>query len=371
MEGSIPGRLTLMSFFPKDPRQRLRFRRSLFAIMMAALLTAFIWTAGAYGMMRMGWQGVAVALGILWIGNLILISMIRSGLNLKFRDPSMTMIQVIWATTWVLVITYYVYDVRAALLMMCLLAINFGAFRFNLFQLMCVSAYAAGGYLIVIYLLYLNHPQSFGLQLELFVLAGFAAALFGTTIVGNEMHDLRTAINERNRQLERALEAVKRLSVTDDLTRIRNRRYIDDALERQAALAHRGDFQFSICFFDLDQFKGINDMHGHAVGDEVLVKVARIAAATVRTGDYLGRYGGEEFVIILPATGLDHAEAFAERLRQTMEKSKFEPLPPGRVTISCGVAEYQPPETVDDLMARVDKALFLAKEKGRNAVVRA
>lgn len=365
----IPGRLLVMSFFPKDPRQRIRFRRSLFAIVLAILLTAFIWAAGAYGMMRMNWGSIVTALGILWIGNLTLLGAIRSGFNLRFRDPSLTMVQVIWATTWVLTITYYVHDVRAALLMMCLLAINFGAFRFNLAQLMGVAAYAVGGYLIVIYLLYVNHPQSFGLQLELFVLAGFAAALFGTTIVGNEMNGLRKAINERNRQLERALESVQRLSVTDDLTRIRNRRYIDETLERQAALAHRGDFRFSICFFDLDTFKEINDTYGHAVGDEVLVRVARIAASTVRTGDYLGRYGGEEFVIILPATGVDHAEAFAERLRQIMEKSKFDPLPQGRVTISCGVAEYRPPESVDDLMARADKAMFEAKKKGRNAVV--
>lgn len=317
-------------------------------------------------------QGIAWALAVLWTAILAVLAVIRSGLNLRFRDPSLTLLQIILASSWVLYMTYFIHDVRAAFLMICLLAMNFGAFRLNLIQLIGIAVYVTAGYILVIYLLYVNHPQSFGLQLELFVLAGFAAALFGTTLVGQEMYVLRATLRDRNRQLESALEKVNLLAVTDELTKIHNRRFINDVLERQAALAHRGDYRFSVCFFDLDLFKKINDTFGHAAGDEVLVKVAQIAASEIRTADYLARYGGDEFIAVLSATDAERAEAVAERIRQSAADTGYDALEPGaRVTISCGVTEHRTPETVDDLLARADKALYAAKERGRNTVVRA
>ncbi|MDX1515073.1 MAG: GGDEF domain-containing protein, partial [Gammaproteobacteria bacterium] len=226
------------------------------------------------------------------------------------------------------------------------------------------------GYALVIYLLHLHHPQTFGLQLELFLLAGFAAALLGSALVGHEMYVLRLTLRERNRQVRVVLEQVKELAVTDELTGIHNRRYIVDVLERQAALAQRGDYRFSICFFDLDHFKQVNDTHGHAAGDRVLIKVAQIATEATRVGDYVARYGGEEFVIVLSATGVERALSVAERIRESAEGTSFDELGPDvRVTISCGVTEYRAPEAVHELLVRADEAMYAAKNRGRNTVV--
>ena len=298
--------------------------------------------------------------------------MLRSGLNLRFKDPSLTMVQILWAILCVMYATYHLNEARAAALMIGLLVMNFGAFRLNLVQLISVAVYAIAGYMLVVYLLYVNHPELFVLQLELFVLSAFAAAFLTTTLVGHEVYALRAKLRNRNRQLETALEKVNRLAITDELTDTHNRRYIDDVLERQAALAHRGEYRLSVCFFDRDHFKNINDTYGHAAGDLILVEVTKIARSAIRTSDYLARYGGEEFIIIFSATATELATAVAERIRRTMAETVFTPLGPDtRVTISCGVTEYRAPETIDALLVRADDAMYAAKDSGRDAVVRA
>jgi diguanylate cyclase (GGDEF)-like protein len=123
---------------------------------------------------------------------------------------------------------------------------------------------------------------------------------------------------------------------------------------------------------DIDHFKDINDTHGHLVGDEALREIARVLQGAVRTVDLVGRYGGEEFVIVLPETTAEGAIAFAERLRDRVSQHVFasERLPSLRLTISIGVASYptSPVESVEDLFARADEALYRAKAAGRNAV---
>jgi len=338
----------------------------------AVVLSAFVWVAGEYGMVRLQQHEIAWALAILWVVNLIILGVLRSGLNLRFKDPSLTMVQIIWAIFCVIYITYYLNEARAGALMIGLLVMNFGAFRLTLTQLISVAVYAIAGYMLVVYLFYVYHPEAFGLQVELFVLSGFAAALLGTTLVGHEMYVLRETLRDRNRELETALEKVNLLAVTDELTNAHNRRYIDDVLERQVALAHRGHYRFSICFFDLDHFKNINDTYGHAAGDKILVEVVKIATAAIRTGDYLARYGGEEFIIIFSATAADRAATVSERIRRTIADTEFDALGPDTgATSSFGVTEYRAPETVKDLLARADEAMYAAKESGRNTVVRA
>lgn len=238
-----------MRVFPRDRRQSLRLRRSLVAGLAAVALTLIFWFAGEHGMVRLTPPRLMLLLATFWIGNLIILGMIRSGLNLRFKDPSLTLAQILWAIFWMMLLTYYLKEARPAALMLALLIINFGAFRLNLFQLAGLSSLAVAAYALVIYLLQSNYPDTFGLQIEILILAGFAAALFGTTLVGQEMFTLRKTIGERNQKLEEALEQVNRLAVTDELTGAYNRRYLLEVLSKQKALADRGNYSFSICFF--------------------------------------------------------------------------------------------------------------------------
>ncbi|MBP2515216.1 sensor domain-containing diguanylate cyclase [Sphingomonas sp. PvP018] len=152
------------------------------------------------------------------------------------------------------------------------------------------------------------------------------------------------------------------LAETDQLTGIANRRRTSFVLEQTLLLARETGHPMSVAMFDIDHFKRINDTYGHQTGDEVLKRVAAGAAAELRSGDTIGRFGGEEFVIVLPDAAADAASKVAERVRHAIGTDSGTP----GVTVSIGVAEMAPGETCDALLRRADDALYLAKNEGRN-----
>jgi diguanylate cyclase (GGDEF)-like protein len=154
------------------------------------------------------------------------------------------------------------------------------------------------------------------------------------------------------------------MAETDLLTGIANRRRTAFALEQAAFEAARSDRPLAIAMFDIDHFKTINDTYGHHAGDEVLKRVAADAAGELRAGDIVGRFGGEEFVVVLPNTTAQTALLVAERVRHAIETGGSNP----RVTISVGVAELAMGETSETLLRRADQALYVAKKEGRNTL---
>ncbi len=150
---------------------------------------------------------------------------------------------------------------------------------------------------------------------------------------------------------------------TDPLTGVCNRRAFDDSLAAQFALMERYGSRFSVAFIDIDHFKQVNDEHGHLHGDRILQQVAKLLDEAARETDIVTRYGGEEFVVIMPHTELSGACIFAERLRALIQ----EQLP---VTISGGVTTAMDGDTAQTLVARADSALYGAKSAGRNHVFR-
>ncbi|HEX5622867.1 MAG TPA: diguanylate cyclase, partial [Sulfuricurvum sp.] len=170
-------------------------------------------------------------------------------------------------------------------------------------------------------------------------------------------------ISER-KKLERELE---QLASTDKLTSLLNRTRFDDMAKREITYAQRYHTPLSVILFDVDHFKTVNDRYGHDAGDKVLVEIAKIGAETLRDSDIFLRWGGEEFLILLPQTTQEQACLLANRLREKIEKYPFEC---GTVTVSGGVAQYQNVELISDLIKRADIALYEAKSDGRNRIVR-
>lgn len=160
---------------------------------------------------------------------------------------------------------------------------------------------------------------------------------------------------------------VEDLSRTDQLTQLNNRHAMELIFNKEAERSSRYRRAFSIIMFDIDLFKSINDNFGHHAGDLVLVQIAKITKQIVRETDSIGRWGGEEFIIICPETSLDNAETLAEKIRFSIENYKFDGL--GTRTASFGVAEYFPGESQESLIKRADDALYEAKRSGRNNVV--
>jgi diguanylate cyclase (GGDEF)-like protein len=148
---------------------------------------------------------------------------------------------------------------------------------------------------------------------------------------------------------------------TDPLTRVSNRRALDECLENMFSLMHRYEQEFSIAIFDIDHFKKINDERGHLQGDQVLQRVARLIDDNIRDTDVVARFGGEEFVVVMPHTPLDGACVFSERLRGKIEVEL-------NLTVSGGVALALESDSVATLVSRADTALYAAKAAGRNRV---
>ena len=172
-------------------------------------------------------------------------------------------------------------------------------------------------------------------------------------------------------ELKKALAELEKLATTDPLTGIANRRHLLTLGEREFSRVCRYDRPFSILMLDLDRFKNINDTYGHAIGDEVLKKMAEVTLSVLRTVDYFGRFGGEEFVILLPETNMKDAIEVAERIGHKIAAMQFIHLEQTiNITTSIGVATYQIGDTtIDNILRRADEALYQAKRLGRDRVM--
>ena len=231
--------------------------------------------------------------------------------------------------------------------------------------------------------------------------AGFLAVVVAPPIYGLVLIPLRREY-EKRLAAESAVENLSKLAITDALTRIMNRRGITVALLDAMAQSERYSAPLCVAMADIDHFKPINDTYGHQTGDRVLTEIAGIFSDTLRMPDKVGRYGGEEFLIILPHTTLAGGRKIAERLRTAVSRWQFSaaaalPLPSGdgimpraglgrperpsslksgagggkklKITVSLGITQARKGEDLEQLLARVDQALYAAKHGGRNLVV--
>ncbi|MEJ6006193.1 diguanylate cyclase [Paucibacter sp. AS339] len=179
--------------------------------------------------------------------------------------------------------------------------------------------------------------------------------------------DLEKTVSLRTQELLEKNQELEQLSVTDRLTKLYNRLFLDRVLEREFAAAGRKSRSFALILLDIDRFKRVNDTYGHHVGDQVLVSLALLLQQRVRGSDVVGRWGGEEFLIICPDTELAGARQLAENLCRHVAAHAFPHV--GECTASFGVAAYMPGDTIASVETRADKALYAAKQGGRNRVV--
>jgi diguanylate cyclase len=206
--------------------------------------------------------------------------------------------------------------------------------------------------------------------------------------VGEEVGTLRRAVAEKQERDDRAyaqltvrVETLQRklaemeVEVTiDPLTRIGNRRRFDMALTRMVSQAQQAGSSLSLAMIDVDHFKQINDLHGHPVGDRVLVCVAQAVSRAVRQTDVVTRYGGEEFAVLLENAGVTEVEGRLKQLVGDISNAAYEYDVLGRTervrfTVSCGLTDLTPSESPEEFLKRADEALYEAKKKGRNRVV--
>jgi two-component system cell cycle response regulator len=200
------------------------------------------------------------------------------------------------------------------------------------------------------------------------------AELIARLTAGKRIVQLEQSLREANARLSEANDRIQLMSVTDSMLNIFNRRYLNEQIVREVERARRYDQPLSAVMTDLDRFKRINDERGHAAGDEVLVRFAELAKSAIRKCDWMARFGGEEFVIVLPGTTLAGAVATAEKIRALCCAEPFS-TSNGQlmVTASFGVAQLHAPDMPPDgaaatLLREADGALYTSKHEGRNRV---
>ena len=302
---------------------------------------------------------------------------IRSNVNLRFADPSMTLAQICLSIVPGLFVMYHAQQSRGVFLLLCLSAAMFGLFQFRTRDFVIMTAVVVGGYGALILLVFNLKPQEINLQVELLQLCALFATFVQFSGLGGYIASLRHKVKDKNKELaarnddlEHALRRIEELAMRDELTGVFNRRYLMETIKNEKHRCERSGAVFSICILDVDLFKHVNDTHGHLVGDEVLQAIAKTASEALRQTDYFGRYGGEEFALVLTGTMVEGAMITAERVRTRIEALRFAAIDANlKVTVSIGIADSRHNEETALTFKRADEALYKAKQGGRNRCI--
>lgn len=293
--------------------------------------------------------------------------------NDRFEDHYLTISQIACNVALQLGFLIAAPEIGYAFLSVLFLIFGFGALRMTSWQAAVAWTLTALG-VAPIFLLTdapIGMPVSAPVE-RLAAMLAFVLTIGQCAFVGLYGSSMRLMLYKRGIELKAANERIEELAELDELTGSYNRRCIMRMLDDEIARADRSKAPCSIALIDLDWFKRINDAYGHPTGDEVLRTFAITVFANIRAIDKFGRYGGEEFLLVLSDTPQDDAARMLDRLRAIIAQLDWSAFSPGmQVTISAGVATLRPNETPDTILARADSALYAAKARGRNRIASA
>ena len=366
---------------PRSPLQRLgdivltrdrRQRRCIKVLLLSVVLYGVSVGLMAYG----GLLGIVDPTVTRWLGSFLVLTLstfyliMRSGANLRLREPTMSLPQAFVAQSVIATGYAFTGPIHASTLMLYMLVIVFGLFDMRVNYGRIVTAYTlvlAGAVMI-----WRSHtmPQLYIAQYEIIYFALLATGLGVTSRLSLQLSTMRARLKSHKAELESALAHIQELATHDELTGLANRRHILTLLAAHAKRQARGGPSFYVAMADLDHFKRISDTHGHGVGDDALRTFAREAIKQLRNTDVIGRWGGEEFLLLMPETPPGDPNMGIERLRSALATCPAsEQVPALRVRFSLGIARYRDGEAIDDTIERADRAVYAAKEAGRNCTV--
>lgn len=365
--GHAPARwLTLV--LDDDPRQRLRISRAFTSMLVYVICLGLAEYAVAHGMadpvVSRLLQGGMVA----WM--IIVYIALRSGLNLRFRDPSLTFVQIMAAGAWITAAYIVFAPVRGALLMLLTLTLVFSIFNLDRKRRRIYNGCVVVGTGLTMFTLSALRPDDFPAEVEVvnFVLTAAVLAVMGR--LSEQLLAIRARLRSQRNELEAALTRIQELATRDALTGLPNRRHITDLFAQMAKGAERTGSPLTVCLIDLDHFKRINDTYGHKAGDIVLQRFAGTATGALRESDVLARWGGEEFLVLLPDTRVKTADQSMARVRAALAQTRLvAAADAAAVTFSAGLAQFRPGESIEHAVERADFALYRAKSEGRNRCV--
>ncbi len=353
----------------KDRKQQVRISRSLTAAYVFLACIGLQVYACESGFMD---PAQAWPLSLVILANILFwYVVLRSGLNLRFSDPALTLPQVAAALT-IIVGAYSVTGrIHGSVMMLLALVQVFGIFNMNLRDSRMAGAYTLA--LMGAAMIYktATDPANYPYQVEIAHFILIAAILPTISTLAAQLSDMRARLQAQKNELAHALTRIQILATRDELTGLYNRRHMREVMaQHQKRLARSGYHRFCLALVDLDHFKRINDTHGHGIGDEVLKRFAAILQSALRETDVLARWGGEEFLVLMNDTTPEQANMGLERARAALADTPLIPsLPDLEVSFSAGLTAYLDIEPLDVCIERADRALYDAKRQGRHRTI--
>jgi diguanylate cyclase (GGDEF)-like protein len=353
--------------------RRARQRRQILVMIGASyLIDAALLMTYAYAGTIPATIGPAFAVcGLIFVVGSIALS--ELGFNERFRDHYLVAPQSIINMVIMLAFTWIAPEVGVMFLCTLFVVFSFSSLRATPQQTAIVWTAMALGLAGLFLLTDKPIAMPHGNHIERFAtMTVFVLTIGRCMFIGIFSSALRQSLYKSGVDLKEAYKRIEELSELDDLTGSFNRRCIMSVLDEEIARAHGSQTPCSVALIDLDWFKRINDTYGHPTGDEVLRTFAITVFANIRPIDKFGRYGGEEFLLLLPDTPGEGAARILDRLRAIIADLDWSAFSPGmQVTISAGIATLKPNETPDIILARADSALYAAKARGRNRIASA
>ncbi|MDD5169673.1 MAG: diguanylate cyclase [Syntrophales bacterium] len=354
--------------FSREPKRRIRSTQTAVAIL--------ITLSGLIVMQYIAWSGCASWSAVIpWTiistsGYIGFFLAIRSGWSERFADPSLTVAQMIYAVACCASAYAIAGALRGTAFPLAMVIMMFGMFSLKPRQVLAISIYAVALFGVVMWFMSRWRPEVFDPVIEWGHFLMIATMLPTVSVLAGQLSRLRARLQRQKRDLADAVEQIQFLATRDELTGLINRRRMNELLETELQRSMRSGAGFCVAMIDLDHFKRINDGYGHGAGDEALRAFSLEGRRLVRATDSLGRWGGEEFLLLMPNSALPLAQEGVERLRQAMERLVvFSGEPLLRLTLSAGVVQYIIGESVVGMIERADAALYRAKSQGRNRIV--
>jgi diguanylate cyclase (GGDEF)-like protein len=351
-----------------DPRQRIRLLQcaTASALMLASaiVLNYGVWAGFVAARPALWWTGATLA------AFAIVFAVVRSGRNLAFADPSLTLPQMLIG--FICAVSAYAIAGRGrgGVFPILMVILMFGMYSLPPREVRRAGLMAVVMFGVAMAVMAWLDPQVYEPAVEVAHFVMIAVMLPAVSLLAGQFSGLRERLRQQKAELTDALTRIQDLATRDELTGLANRRHLQNLMDLERQRGIRSGQSFCLAMFDIDHFKRVNDAHGHPVGDRVLRNFAREALATIRGSDVLGRWGGEEFLLMMPNTRVALARLGVERLRLRAEGLHLDV--DGKAlsfTLSAGVVEHYAGESVAEAIARADQALYAAKQQGRNRVV--
>jgi diguanylate cyclase (GGDEF)-like protein len=312
----------------------------------------------------LAWYGAA--------GALFFYTLVRNSLRLGIAPRTLATLQGVFGITcamWAYAISG---PLRAATLTMPVVVVVFCTFALRPRQTLVLAAVAVAGLGSTMWSLQASDPLRYPPVVEAHTFAYMAAALLSIGVLTGEMNKLRERLKRQKEELLAALATIRKLATVDELTSLANRRHMNEVLEAEERRQGARGQPTCIALLDIDFFKQVNDRFGHAAGDAVLRDFASAARAELRAADVLARWGGEEFLLMLPNTDEPEAARVLERISARIAALRVPGVELGRsLTFSCGLSARRAGESFAETIGRADKALYEAKSSGRDRVITA